>query len=71
MRKDDFGKWADHIRDLNPHRIIDSVLIILLCVRTAIELAQKFPVFGIIFFTLSKAKYEITNFFIVLFYSNS
>jgi hypothetical protein len=66
MSADDFGKWVDHIRALHPHRIIDSVLIILLCIRTAIELAQKYPVFGIIFFTLSKAKYEIMNFLIVL-----
>lgn len=66
---DEFEEWTSYMNSIAPYRVINTVLIILLCVRTAIELAQIYPAFGTILFTLSKAKFELMNFTIVIYRS--
>lgn len=61
-----FEEWISFMYKVAPYRVINTILIILLCTRTAVELAQVHPAFGTIFLTLSKAKFELLNFAIVI-----
>ena len=65
MTQDDFNDWIGYIDEVYPYGIINAITIILMCARNLVELTLKFPSFGILFSTLSRAKYDLLNFFIV------
>lgn len=64
-----FDDWVSVCSQLQSYYAINAVCIILLCTRNLLALNDQFPSFGVLFATLSRAKYDLMNFFIVNFLS--
>ncbi|MDR3547290.1 MAG: hypothetical protein P4M11_03270 [Candidatus Pacebacteria bacterium] len=65
MSQDNFNTWVDYTNEIYPYQIVNAITIVLMCARNLVELNLQFPSFGVLFSTLSRAKYDLLNFFIV------
>ncbi len=68
MTLDDFDVWAKYAQVIKVYHTINSVLIILMCIRNLVELNIQLPSFGILFATIYSAKLDILCTIIVLLF---
>ena len=65
MNDTDFDNWVNYAATMQSYYVINAICIILLCMRDLLALNDQFPSFGVLFATLSRAKFDLMNFFIV------
>ena len=67
MGEMDFDYWVKYTQDTDSYHTVNAVTVVLMALRILLELTSQFPAFGVLFFTLARAKFELFNFFLVIF----
>jgi len=66
MNSQDFDNWVSFSNNFEVYFGINSLCIILMCIRNLIELHIEFPTFGTLFSTIGSAKYDLFSYIIIV-----